>query len=167
MGGRLSVTILSSTRLAAPGEAAAPQPASVAARQPAAAPAPVEKAPAAEPAVVREEPAVFAVVPEIKADGREEMPMDMPMEMPVTLVPPVHTPAAAPEPRRERIAARAVKPEAAPAVLPAPPTKREERQATMQFEPVTRGRFEKSEPTIVDGQDLDVPTFLRRNIRVR
>jgi cell division protein FtsZ len=37
----------------------------------------------------------------------------------------------------------------------------------MQFEPVTRGRFEKSEPTIVDGQDLDVPTFLRRNIKAK
>ncbi|MES2572184.1 MAG: cell division protein FtsZ [Verrucomicrobiota bacterium] len=39
--------------------------------------------------------------------------------------------------------------------------------AGAQFEPATRGRFEKSEPTIVDGQDLDVPTFLRRNIRPR
>lgn len=44
-------------------------------------------------------------------------------------------------------------------------TKREARQEQMQFEPVTRGRFEKSEPTIVDGQDLDIPTFLRRNVR--
>jgi cell division protein FtsZ len=44
---------------------------------------------------------------------------------------------------------------------------REARQEQMQFEPVTRGRFEKSEPTIVDGQDLDVPTFLRRNLKVK
>ncbi len=36
----------------------------------------------------------------------------------------------------------------------------------MQFEPVNRGRFEKSEPTIVDGQDLDVPTFLRKGLRL-
>jgi len=43
----------------------------------------------------------------------------------------------------------------------------EPRQETLQFEPVTRGRFEKSEPTIVDGQDLDVPTFLRRNVKVK
>jgi cell division protein FtsZ len=42
---------------------------------------------------------------------------------------------------------------------------REAKQEQMQFEPVTRGRFEKSEPTIVDGQDLDVPTFLRRNLK--
>jgi cell division protein FtsZ len=41
------------------------------------------------------------------------------------------------------------------------------RQEVMQFEPVTRGRFEKSEPTIVEGQDLDVPTYLRKNVRVK
>jgi cell division protein FtsZ len=41
------------------------------------------------------------------------------------------------------------------------------RQEMMQFEPITRGRFEKSEPTIVEGQDLDVPTFLRKNVRVK
>jgi cell division protein FtsZ len=45
--------------------------------------------------------------------------------------------------------------------------KTEARQETLQFEPVTRGRFEKSEPTIVDGQDLDVPTYLRRNVKVK
>lgn len=49
----------------------------------------------------------------------------------------------------------------------AKPTGREGKQEQMQFEPVTRGRFEKSEPTIVDGQDLDVPTFLRRNVKVK
>jgi cell division protein FtsZ len=41
------------------------------------------------------------------------------------------------------------------------------KQEVLQFEPVTRGRFEKSEPTIIEGQDLDVPTFLRKNIRVK
>jgi cell division protein FtsZ len=45
--------------------------------------------------------------------------------------------------------------------------KAEAKQETMQFEPVSRGRFEKSEPTIIDGQDLDVPTFLRKNVKVR
>jgi len=51
-----------------------------------------------------------------------------------------------------------------------PPAKKEKvqaRQEVMQFEPVTRGRFEKSEPTIEEGQDLDVPTFLRKNVRVK
>jgi cell division protein FtsZ len=41
------------------------------------------------------------------------------------------------------------------------------KQEVLQFEPMTRGRFEKSEPTIVEGQDLDVPTFLRKNVRVK
>jgi len=40
-------------------------------------------------------------------------------------------------------------------------------QESLPFEPVSRGRFEKSEPTIVDGQDLDVPTFMRRNVRIK
>lgn len=50
---------------------------------------------------------------------------------------------------------------------PDPKKSPEIKQETLQFEPVTRGRFEKSEPTIVDGQDLDVPTFLRRNVRIK
>ena len=58
-----------------------------------------------------------------------------------------------------------------PPVIPAPPINipggKTPLQETLQFEPVSRGRFDKSEPTIVDGQDLDVPTFLRRNVRVR
>jgi cell division protein FtsZ len=50
-----------------------------------------------------------------------------------------------------------------PAEKPATPAKQE----VLQFEPVTRGRFEKSEPTIVEGEDLDVPTYLRKNIKVK
>jgi cell division protein FtsZ len=43
---------------------------------------------------------------------------------------------------------------------------RQLRQSQMQFDAVNRGRFEKSEPTIIDGQDLDVPTFLRRKLKL-
>jgi cell division protein FtsZ len=43
--------------------------------------------------------------------------------------------------------------------------KKEERAEQMTLEPANRGRFEKSEPTIVDGEDLDVPTFLRKTAR--
>lgn len=32
----------------------------------------------------------------------------------------------------------------------------------MQFEPVQRGHFQETSQTVIDGQDLDVPTFLRR-----
>ncbi len=34
-------------------------------------------------------------------------------------------------------------------------------------ENTVRGRFDKSEPTIVDGEDLDVPTFMRKNLKVK
>jgi cell division protein FtsZ len=47
----------------------------------------------------------------------------------------------------------------------APPKKIEPKQEVLQFDAVSRGRFEKSEPTIIDGQDLDVPTFLRRRVK--
>ena len=49
-----------------------------------------------------------------------------------------------------------------PAPKPAAPKIKQE---TLQFEPVARGRFEKIEPTIVEGEDLDVPTFLRLNVK--
>lgn len=39
------------------------------------------------------------------------------------------------------------------------------KQETLQLEPAARGRFEKIEPTIVEGEDLDVPTFLRLSNR--
>lgn len=64
---------------------------------------------------------------------------------------PEEKPAAAVRPP-----ARDPKP-AAPKPAPQPKVKQE----TLQFESVARGRFEKSEPTIVEGEDLDVPTFLR------
>lgn len=57
-------------------------------------------------------------------------------------------------PRETRPTPAASKP---PAISVPPKVKQE----TLQFESVTRGRFEKSEPTIVEGEDLDVPTFLR------
>lgn len=37
-------------------------------------------------------------------------------------------------------------------------------QTLLQLEIVSRGRFEKSEPTIFRGEDLDVPTFVRRGV---
>jgi cell division protein FtsZ len=38
------------------------------------------------------------------------------------------------------------------------------RQGQLPLEIVSKGRFEKSEPTIFHGQDLDVPTYIRRGI---
>jgi cell division protein FtsZ len=38
------------------------------------------------------------------------------------------------------------------------------KQAQLPLEIISKGRFEKSEPTIHHGQDLDVPTYLRRGV---
>ena len=74
------------------------------------------------------------------------------------------------EPAGKRLSgSRASKKEVAPAdqaASKAPPKKIEAKQEVLQFDAVSRGRFEKSEPTIIDGQDLDVPTFLRRRVKV-
>lgn len=54
--------------------------------------------------------------------------------------------------------------------MPASPTRKPPtkiKQETLQFEPVARGRFEKSEPTIIEGEDLDVPAYLRLKIRLK
>lgn len=100
-------------------------------------------------------------------------------------------PAAEPVGSDESISFEEPVPEATPAPafastepepLPIPPQKKavaqkeeklpveksaQAKQEILQFEPVTRGRFEKSEPTIVEGEDLDVPTYLRKNIKVK
>ena len=39
-------------------------------------------------------------------------------------------------------------------------------QAELTFEKRDRGRFDKVEPTLYQGEDLDVPTFLRRGIKI-
>ena len=38
------------------------------------------------------------------------------------------------------------------------------RQTQLPLEIISKGRFEKSEPTLHQGQDLDVPTYIRRGI---
>ena len=41
------------------------------------------------------------------------------------------------------------------------------KQEVLPLDDVARGRFEKSEPTIVEGEDLDIPTFIRWKIRLK
>ena len=38
------------------------------------------------------------------------------------------------------------------------------RQTQLPLEIISKGRFDKSEPTIHEGEDLDVPTYIRRGI---
>jgi cell division protein FtsZ len=39
-------------------------------------------------------------------------------------------------------------------------------QGRLNFDPVDRGRFRNVEPTIKEGEDLDVPTYVRRGVRL-
>ena len=37
-------------------------------------------------------------------------------------------------------------------------------QSQLQLDIISKGRFDKSEPTIHKGEDLDVPTYVRRGV---
>ena len=157
LGDRLSVTIISS--LAAEEEVVSMQ-TPPAPNSAAAVPAVREhyEAAATESEIQPEEPAV-------EVGSLEET---APFEEPVTaeIEPPV-TPTRNGEPEHAMSTQQEKSvpwnEEKAPAEKPVTPAKQE----VMQFEPVTRGRFEKSEPTIIEGEDLDVPTYLRKHIKVK
>jgi cell division protein FtsZ len=164
MGNRLSVTLISS--LSPEGTAAEPPkktfvPEPVEAPPPASSPPIWEQqheksvpspemasVPSETPALVTEFAEFAEVSPESGADVEIEQPQ------PIEEI----EPAASVAPKKKSVVPK----EAKPAV-----EKKHAKQEVLQFEPVTRGRFEKSEPTIVEGQDLDVPTFLRKNVRVK
>jgi len=118
----------------------------------------------------QEPPPKIDVVPEPTVTEMRSKPADLdPIEQPTPAaiepsppVPVAKKPASAPRlivPKEKQLPTEGAKPAAEKSV--------QAKQEVLQFEPVTRGRFEKSEPTIVEGQDLDVPTFLRKNIRVK
>jgi len=90
------------------------------------------------------------------------VPMATVAEDPKPLFPdPVPTPRPVAPPR-------AAHRDAAPKPAEPPKTSSSKaKQEVLQFEPVARGRFEKSEPTIVEGEDLDVPTFLRMRSKAK
>jgi cell division protein FtsZ len=52
---------------------------------------------------------------------------------------------------------------------PPPPPKKPAapKQEDLPLEGVSCGRFEKSEPTLVNGENLDVPTFIRRGVTLK
>ena len=117
----------------------------------AAKPAPAVRQPAPKPQPPKPKPEPVAEQKEPLLTP--EAPDETPEETPVATAP---RPAPAPERpvspvARPRPAQGESKASASPKI----------KQETLQFEPVARGRFEKIEPTIVEGEDLDVPTFLR------
>jgi len=84
--------------------------------------------------------------------------------------PVTRTVAAKPEP--ERVAVAVAEPETdvtPPAPMPSTRSWRSRKKAKavhpeLQLETVTKGPFEHSEPTLRNGEDLDVPTFVRRGM---
>lgn len=152
LGGKMSVAILGA--LGAPERVVepAPRPAAAVLPPPMIAPPPVAvpaPAPAPVPPVAPAREPEPVVIQEVSKPIETEAPELVAAAAPIS-------PVAA-EARPAKAARAASKPK----------TPREEKQEQMTFEPVNRGRFEKSEPTIVDGQDLDVPAFMRMNIRVK
>jgi cell division protein FtsZ len=112
-------------------------------------PAPIEDLQPVEMAPIEDlSPADIDTAPELSAE-----PAPNAFEALDTPEPPVTTPRRKPAPAKEE----------------KEPTEKsmQAKQEVLQFEPVDRGRFEKSEPTIVEGEDLDVPTYLRKKIKVR
>ncbi|MDD5349291.1 MAG: cell division protein FtsZ [Chthoniobacteraceae bacterium] len=130
-----------------------------------------EAAPAEEPV-----PEFFAEpVPELEMESEPEPAFEPEAvaepEPPVVPEPPPQPAPVARAPFRRPERRTPLRPTEAGAAEPAAaapgPGAKAPLQEVMQFEPVTRGRFEKSEPTIVDGQDLDVPAYLRHRIKLR
>jgi cell division protein FtsZ len=179
MGNRLSVTLISSL---AGEEEAAPVPAKPT-RVPKAAtpPSPPEPEPVIpdEPPIWEQQPEETPVIasetavveqtgfaPELIEAEEPEPPQPVWPE-PIAEIVPEEPVFEAPPPQQPRVILPKKKPTIFKEPKPVAEKKPQARQEVMQFEPVTRGRFEKSEPTIVEGQDLDVPTFLRKNVRVK
>jgi len=130
----LTVSIIAKCGAASPIPAAQPPARRTAAPKPAPpAPAAAEAAPPAPEPTPPEPPTQSLLQPEPPADQPPAPPRTSP---------------SAPRPPRPPLP----EPKHAPQKI---------KQETLQFEPVARGRFEKIEPTIVEGEDLDVPTFLR------
>jgi cell division protein FtsZ len=181
MGNRLSVTLISSLA----GEEEEAPPASV--KKPARATKPALPPPIPKPEpVVLPDPAIWEPQEEIAPVVVDEKtaPVSEPVSFTPELIESEEVQAAEPveveprsslpeEPEIEESPPppRVILPRKKPTIFHEPKPVVEKKplakQEVMQFEPVTRGRFEKSEPTIVEGQDLDVPTFLRKNVRVK
>ncbi len=177
MGNRMSVTLISS--LSAEGTVQAAPMRTVKKPERKAVPPAIEPEPAFEPEpTFAAEPARVPIATEYATPAPEPVADILPEAEPEPFTEEISAPAMEEEPaaavempppvRKSRKPAVQTEPEALPAAAPAKKDKFvHARQEVMQFEPVTRGRFEKSEPTIVEGQDLDVPTFLRKNVRVK
>ncbi len=153
LGDRLSVTIISSLTA---DEDSIPQQAHPAASVPAIPPVWEQYQDASPEVDIEPEPAAVEVDPPMESISFDEPAANetaLPRAELNTPEPTLNTPQKKQVPSKEQKQAAGKSVQA--------------KQEVLQFEPVTRGRFEKSEPTIVEGEDLDVPTYLRKNIKVK
>jgi cell division protein FtsZ len=176
MGNRLSVTIISSLAVEedvdlAPATPALVQPEPEPLSEPVVAPPIWEAQAKAESKIeIESEPIpMIAPVPPPPLPPEDLIPLEapIPIEAKIEPTPPIKKAPAAPRlivPKKKPLPPNPTPPVV---IKPSKAEKAQAKQEVLQFEPVTRGRFEKSEPTIVEGQDLDVPTFLRKNVRVK
>jgi cell division protein FtsZ len=178
MGNRLSVTLISSLSteeevpaITKPVSYAKPEPVPEPKHKPVAPPVPPiwEQREERVAAVAAEQPRPAAepiFSPEfIQIVEPEPEMIPEPEPAPVAYVP--EEPVIEEAPPQPRVILPKKKPAPIKEPRPVEEKKLHAKQEVLQFEPVTRGRFEKSEPTIVEGQDLDIPTFLRKNVRVK
>lgn len=130
-----------SPKLQAPHTAAAPQK-----KQPAPAPSPAPES--------SEEP---APAPDSIPSSESE------------LLPPDESapPRATPEDDQSELFAPVELPPSQPRTSTPKKTPVKAKQEVLPLEGASRGRFDKSEPTIVEGEDLDVPTFLRWKVKLK
>lgn len=72
-----------------------------------------------------------------------------------------------PEPPRQPTITQTtfIEPQPTPPPTPEKHSPPKVQQPLLPLDPIDRGRFEKIEPTIVEGEDLDIPTFLRRKLK--
>jgi cell division protein FtsZ len=118
---------------------------------------PVWEQPQENPPNIEMEPAPMEV-----SEPAEMIPFEEPASAESPLPPPMEPLVDKPEPivtTQHKTPAKEEK--------PSPEKSVQAKQEVLQFEAVTRGRFEKSEPTIVEGEDLDVPTYLRKKVKVK
>jgi cell division protein FtsZ len=153
LGDRLTVTIISSLTA---GEDLTPQQTQSALGSPPAK-LPVWEQPQEIPPQIEIEPTPMEV-----SESGDMIPFEAPAPIETAAPPPVEPVLSKPDPKvstPHKTPVKEAKPSAEKSV--------QAKQEVLQFEAVTRGRFEKSEPTIVEGEDLDVPTYLRKNIKVK
>ncbi len=163
LGRRLCVTIISSTGVnaaAAPAPVPAPSRTAMEREVPARASRNVRGAPVPPQPAPRTAAPVASVTPadsdfEAEDDAHREPEPEPEPIAPVKVAPAKAAPAPIAQTYRKAVPEKTAS------------AKKEEKAEQMTLEPANRGRFEKSEPTIVDGQDLDVPTFLRKNLKLK